>query len=89
MRARETNNFWVSILQYYYSQEAEPLLDVLSYDELIKDRYIIVGSPENFAATRGMGFDACRQLARRAQLKRQLQRVAIGCRARGRHAVAL
>lgn len=34
--ALETNAFWLGILDYYYSQEAEPLLDVLRYNELIE-----------------------------------------------------
>ena len=33
--AMETNAFWVGVLQYYYAHEAEPVLDVLRYDELV------------------------------------------------------
>ncbi|RMH51546.1 MAG: insulinase family protein [Bacteroidetes bacterium] len=32
---RETNGFWLSVLDFYYSHENEDLLDVLRYEELI------------------------------------------------------
>ncbi len=33
---KETNGFWVSVIDYHYSHKDEPISDILSYEELIE-----------------------------------------------------